>query len=104
LAGAKAFYSIDYQDGPDVWAARLCTVSTQPVCEFYQSIVAPFLWLEFEEHHSLIVAETGKASLLSEKNACSCVDAPMRVWQVVVTQIEQLHSIGCDCSWKRSEL
>ena len=23
LAGAKAFYSINYQDGADVWAARL---------------------------------------------------------------------------------
>jgi hypothetical protein len=64
LAGAKAFYSIDYQGGPDVWAARLCAVSTQPACEFYQSIVAPFLWLEFAEHHSLIVAETGEVSLL----------------------------------------
>jgi hypothetical protein len=42
LAGAKAFYTIDYQDGPDVWAARLCAVSTQPACEFYQSVVAPF--------------------------------------------------------------
>jgi hypothetical protein len=28
LAGAKAFYYINYQDGPDVWATRLCAVST----------------------------------------------------------------------------
>jgi hypothetical protein len=69
LSGAKAFYSIDYLDGPDVWAARLCAVSTQPACEFYQPIIAPFLWLEFEDHPSLIVAETGKAALLSEGTA-----------------------------------
>jgi hypothetical protein len=67
---------------PDVWAARLCAVSTQPACEFYQSVVAPFLWLEFADHHSLIVAETGKASLLSEETAGSRADAPMQVWQV----------------------
>ena len=85
LAGAKAFYSIDYQDGSDVWAARLCSVSTQPACEFYQTIVAPFLWLEFETYHSLIVAETGKATLLSEETAGTRADAPMQVWQVAVT-------------------
>jgi hypothetical protein len=84
LAGAKAFYSIDYQDGPDVWAARLCAVSTKPACELYQSIVAPFLWLEFEEYHSLIVAETGKATLLSKETAGTRGDAPMQVWQVTV--------------------
>jgi hypothetical protein len=100
LAGAKAFYSIDYQDSPDVWAARLCAVSTQPACEFYQSIVAPFLWLEFADHRSQIVAETGKASFLSQENASSRADAPMQVWQVSVTEIEQLHSIGCDRAWK----
>jgi hypothetical protein len=84
LAGTKAFYTIDYQDGADVWAARLCAVSTQPACEFYQSIVAPFLWLEFEEYHSLIVAETGKATLLSKETAGTRGDAPMQVWQVTV--------------------
>jgi hypothetical protein len=96
LAGAKAFYTIDYQDGADVWAACLCAVSTQPACEFYQAIVAPFLWLEFEKHRSLIVAEIVKASLLSEETAGSRADAPMQVWHVAVTQIEQLHSIGFD--------
>jgi hypothetical protein len=85
LAGAKTFYTIDYQDGPDVWAARLCAVSTQPACEFYQSIVAPFLWMEFADHRSLILAETSKASLLSQENAGSRADAPMQVWQVAVT-------------------
>jgi hypothetical protein len=88
LAGAKTFYTINYQDGPDVWAARLCSVSTQPACQFYQSVVAPFLWLEFEDHHSLIVAETGKASLLSQENAGTRADAPMQVWQVAVTLSE----------------
>jgi hypothetical protein len=88
LAGAKAFYTIDYQDGPDVWAARLCAVSTQPACQFYQSVVAPFLWLEFEEHRSLIVAETAKATLLSEETAGTRADAPMQVWQVAVTLSE----------------
>jgi hypothetical protein len=104
LAGAKAFYSINYQDGPDVWAARLCAVSTQPACQFYQSVVAPFLWLEFAEHRSQIVAETGKASLLSQETAGSRADAPMQVWQVAVTQSQQLHSIGFDRTDKRSKV
>ena len=27
LAGAKAFYSVDYHDGQYIWAARLCSLS-----------------------------------------------------------------------------
>jgi hypothetical protein len=94
LASAKAFYSIDYQDGVDVWAARLCAVSTQPACKFYQSVVAPFLWLEFAHYHSQIVAETGKASLLSQETAGSRADAPMQVWQVTITQMSSFTTLA----------
>jgi hypothetical protein len=85
LAGAEAFYSINYQDGPDVWAARLCAASTRPACEFYQKTVAPYLWPEFEARRSVITAETGGAILLADEIAEAKPGTPMQVWQINVT-------------------
>ena len=84
LAGAQAFYSVDYQDGQDVWAARLCSLSTQPACDFYQNTVAPFLWPEFEGAQTVVTAEAGDAVLLAEELAGTRENAPMQVWQVAV--------------------
>lgn len=84
LAGAQAFYSVDYHDGQDVWAARLCSLSTQPACEFYQNTVAPFLWREFENAQTVVSAKAGDATLLAEETAATRRDAPMQVWRVAL--------------------
>ena len=85
LAGTKAFYSVDYHDSQDVWAARLCALSTEPACNFYQNTVAPFLWPEFEASQSVVTAEAGEPVMLAEEIAGTRGDAPMQVWQVAVT-------------------
>jgi hypothetical protein len=85
LAGAKAFYSVDYHDGQDVWAARLCSVSTEPACGFYQNTIAPFLWPEFEASQTVVSAEVDEPVMLAEEIAGTRGDAPMQVWQVAVT-------------------
>jgi hypothetical protein len=85
LAGVKVFYSVDYHDGQDVWAARLCALSTEPACDFYQNTVAPFLWPEFDAHQTLVTAEAGDPVMLAEELAGTRGNAPMQVWQVAVT-------------------
>ena len=84
LAGAQAFYSVDYHDGQDVWAARLCSLSSQPACDFYQNTVAPYLWPEFKAAQTLVSADVGDAVLLADETASTRQDAPMQVWQVAV--------------------
>lgn len=84
LAGAQAFYSVDYQDGQDVWAARLCSVSTQPACDIYQNTIAPFLWPEFETAQTVVTAKAGDPTLLAEETAATRQDAPMQVWRVAL--------------------
>ncbi len=85
LAGVEAFYSVDYHNGKDVWAARLCALSSEPACDFYQNTVAPFLWPEFETSQTIVAAEAGEPVLLAEELASTRGDAPMQVWQVAVT-------------------
>ncbi len=75
---------MDYQDGQDVWAARLCSISTQPACDFYQNTVAPYLWPEFETAQTVVVAEAIDAVLMADEKAGTRQDAPMQVWQVTV--------------------
>jgi hypothetical protein len=84
LAGVETFYSVDYHDSQDVWAARLCALSTEPACDFYQNTVAPFLWPDFEASQSLVTTEASGAVMLAEEVASTRGDTPMQVWQVAV--------------------
>ncbi len=96
-AGVEAFYGVNYQDGQDVWAARLCAVSTQPACQYYQKTVAPFLWPEFIASQTVVTVEAGEPVLLADQPTStrsnvaasaeeSAAAPPARqVWQVAVT-------------------
>jgi hypothetical protein len=84
VAGAEAFYSVDYHAGQDKWAARLCALSTEPACDFYQNTVAPFLWPGFETSQSVITAKAGETVMLADEVAATRENAPMQIWQVDV--------------------
>jgi len=85
LAGAKAFYGVDYRDGADQWAARLCALSSQPACEYYQKTVAPFLWPAFSASQTVVTAEAADPVFVTEELAATRGDAPMQVWRVAVS-------------------
>jgi hypothetical protein len=85
LTGVDTFYSVDYHDGQDVWAARLCALSTEPACDFYQNTVTPFLWTDFEASQTMITAKASEAVMLKEEMANTRGNAPMQIWQVNVT-------------------
>jgi hypothetical protein len=84
IAGVEAFYSVDYHEGQDKWAARLCALSTEPACDFYQNTVVPFLWPDFEASQSVITAEAGEAVMLADEVAATHENALMQIWQVGV--------------------
>ena len=65
-AGTQAFFSVDYQTGPDRWAARLCALSSQPACEFYQNTVAPAIWSPFVANQTVVEAEVEPVRLISD--------------------------------------
>lgn len=85
LAGAQAFYSVDYRESQDVWAARLCALSTQPACNYYQNTAAPFFWPGFTASQTIVNADVSAPVLLADERAGSRQDAPMQVWQVSVS-------------------
>lgn len=84
LAGVESFYSVDYHEGQDKWAARLCALSTEPACDFYQNTVAPFLWPDFEASQSVITAKAGETVMLAAEVAATRGNSPMQIWQVSV--------------------
>jgi hypothetical protein len=49
IAGARAFYTVDYTAGQQQWLDRLCSVSTQTGCIVYQNVIVPNLWSQLEE-------------------------------------------------------
>ena len=85
LAGARAFYSVDYTTGSDQWAARLCALSTQPACELYQNTIAPFLWADFNTAKTIVSAQATDPVLVAEDLARDQENASTQVWQVQVT-------------------
>lgn len=98
LTGAEAFYSVDYQAGPDKWAARLCALNTQPACETFTHTLAPHLWPDFVAHHSMVVANAGGAVRLAELSAASRESA--RVQEETVLQGDRLKR----WAWKYNSL
>jgi hypothetical protein len=59
LTGVKGSCN-KYQEIPEVLPANQFAVSTQPACEFYQSIIVPFLWQDFETCPGAILGKTSQ--------------------------------------------
>jgi hypothetical protein len=85
ISGAETFYTVDYQDGPDMWAARLCAISTEKACEVYQTIFAAKLWPGFEVEKTVTTATVTDAELISEANVSQRDGARTQVWKVTVS-------------------
>lgn len=84
-AGVEAFYGVDYQTGPDVWAARLCALSTQRVCEYYQNTVAKFIWPAFISHQTIVTVEAANPILIMDQPSNGDDIKQTQVWQLTVT-------------------
>lgn len=80
LAGAKAFYTVDYTAGQQHWLDQLCSASTQTGCIVYQNVIVPNLWSQLEEGKVATTVEASAQEKVQEQLASSRGNAPMQVW------------------------
>jgi hypothetical protein len=84
LAGARAFYSVDYKAGQQKWLDQLCAVSTQTGCIVYQNVIVPNLWSDLEEGETATTVEVSAQEKVQEQIASTRKDAPMQVWRLQI--------------------
>lgn len=82
LAGAKAFYAVDYTAGQQHWLDQLCLVSTQTGCIVYQNVIVPNLWSQIEEAKTITTVEVTTQEKVQEQIASTRDNAPMQVWRL----------------------
>lgn len=84
VAGAQAFYSVDYRKGQQAWLNQLCTVSTQTGCVVYQNVIGPNLWPAFEQAQTITSVKVTAQEMLEERIADSRDNAPMHIWRLQI--------------------
>lgn len=82
LAGAKAFYTVDYTAGQQQWLDQLCSVSTQTGCIVYQNVIVPNLWNQLEEGKVATTVEVSAQEKVQEQFASTRDNAPTQVWRL----------------------
>ncbi len=82
LAGATAFYTVDYTAGQQHWLDQLCLVSTQTGCIVYQNVIVPNLWSQLEEGKTVTTVEVSAGEKVQEQVASTRDNAPMQVWRL----------------------
>ena len=84
LAGAQAFYTLDYRQGQQAWLDELCRVSTQTGCVVYQNVIVPNLWPALEEGQTITSVNASVEGKVSEQIASTRGDAPMQIWRLQI--------------------
>lgn len=84
LAGAQAFYTVDYQKGRQAWLDQLCSVSTQTGCTVTQNVIAPYLWSQLEPAKTTTTVQVSAQEKVQEQVASTRGDAPMQIWQLQI--------------------
>jgi len=82
LAGARAFYTVDYAAGQQHWLDQLCSVSTQTGCIVYQNVIVPNLWRQLEEAKVATTVEVSAQEKVQEGVASTRDNAPMQIWRL----------------------
>ena len=83
VAGAQAFYSVDYQKGKQTWLDQLCTVSTSAGCTMDQNVFVPALWPQLEAAKtSTTVQVSAQEKVLDQVNPLG--DVPQQVWKLSI--------------------
>ena len=84
IAGAQAFYSVDYQKGQQAWLDQLCSVSTQTGCIVYQNVIGPNLWSSLEQAKTTTTVKVAVQEKVDEQVAETRGDAPTQVWRLQI--------------------
>ena len=84
LAGAQAFYTVDYQKGQHAWLDRLCSVSTQTGCIVYQNVIVPNLWSQLEQAKTATTVQVSAQEKVQDQIATTRGNAPMQIWRLQI--------------------
>ena len=84
IAGAQAFYTVDYQKGQQAWLDKLCSVSTQTGCTVYQNVIIPNLWSQLEQARIVTTAQVSAQEKVQEQVASTRGNAPTQIWQLQI--------------------
>ena len=81
VAGAQAFYNVDYQKGKQAWLDQLCEVSTRTGCAMDQNVFVPALWSQLEAAKtSTTVQVSAQMKVLDQVSPLG--DVPQQVWKL----------------------
>jgi hypothetical protein len=80
IDAATAFYMLDYTANPDLWATRVCALTTETGCRAVQSFFAPSVQAMVQENKVQTGCSVVPVRLVSNKGH-------LRVWQVSVAII-----------------
>jgi hypothetical protein len=84
IAGAQAFYTVDFESGQQAWLDRLCSVSTQTGCIVYQNVIAPNLWSGLEQAQTVTTVIIIVQEKVDEQIAKTRGNAPIQVWRLQI--------------------
>jgi hypothetical protein len=84
LAGAQAFYTVDFEKGQQAWLDGLCSVSTQAGCTVYQDVIGPNLWAAFDQAQTATTVQVTAQEKVDEQTAGTRGGAPVQVWRLQI--------------------
>jgi hypothetical protein len=80
VKAATTFYTLDYTANPDLWATRLCALTTEAGCRIIHAFFAPSVQAMVQENKVQTGCTVVPVRLVSDKGH-------LRVWQVSVAII-----------------
>jgi len=82
MAGARAFYTLDYQVGRQAWLDALCAVSTQAGCAIDQNVIVPALWGGLAQAKTVSTVQVEVQGKVLEQAAAFPANTPLQVWRL----------------------
>ncbi len=81
VAGAQAFYTVDFQKGKQAWLDQLCAVSTNTGCTMDQNVFVPALWPQLEAAKTSTTVQVSVQEKVVEQTS-QPGDVPQQVWKL----------------------
>ncbi len=81
VAGAQAFYNVDYQEGKQAWLDQLCAVSTNTGCTMDQNVFMPALWPQLESSKTSTTVQVSVQEKVVEQ-VSPFGDVPQQIWKL----------------------
>lgn len=84
MAGAQAFFTLDYHAGQAAWAEHLCAVSSAAGCTMHRDVILPALWSGLETGQVVTTAEVSAEEKVAQQIG-PLGNVPMQVWRLNIS-------------------